>query len=247
MTRSTLKFPLWVPPEARKEIERIRATALRPQLRSIVDRLATDWRMEIVWKEVARHGPEKEANVMRHAFVRAQQALEYRPPASRRKKDQYAHTVAAVAAPREPSAQIYSLRNVAWDASKLVQVMRDTDSQAKAFGLAPEEFQNLLDSAQQIASVYTTLSAQQKALERLWSLPPIGKAAAPGARERLFSAALSDDFRFLFGLPLDEAVAALIAVVFYSDKSSSDKSPGSEIVRGRRRSAAKRRNILSKN
>src|SRR5262249_40392438 len=132
MMRSVLKFPSWVPHEAQQQITAIRTMPLRPQLRCVVDRLATDLRMEIVWKDVARYGPGKEANVIECAFMRAEFALGYRRPWPRRTKDGYARVLADVDAARELGAQIYSLTDAASQASSLVEAMQGTENQARS-------------------------------------------------------------------------------------------------------------------
>lgn len=232
MTRSIRKFSSWVPVEAQQQIKDIYATHLRPQICAVVHRLATDLRMQIVWTEVARYGPEKAADVIECVFMRAQQAFNHSPPFPRRKKDQEAHLLAEMKTLKEPGARRYSFKSTAIFASWLIEAMQDTEGQAENFGVTPEQFHNMVASVHFIAAVYNRLSAQAQELNRQWPLPRIGKLAAVDAPERLFSVAISQDFKRLFGRSLDPAVAALTNVVF-----DSGKSPGSEIIRGRRRRA----------
>jgi hypothetical protein len=171
--------------------------------------------MQIVWDAVARHGEGKEGELIQYAFVRIREEA---------------------IAENQPVAQSSNLERPATTASMLVEDMQRTEVAAKEF-LPSVDYALLFDWAQYIANVYGEMSARQKP----WALPPIGKKAAADAPQRAFSRAISDDFQKLFGQPLDDAVAALIAVAI-----NLPGGPGSATIRGRRRSAKRAAHSLKK-
>ena len=198
--------------------------------------------MQTVWKAVARIGGGNESNVILYAFYRSCQILPYKPPFPRLKKDMEKRVVDDAKACTKPGAKIYDLADVAVIASWLVGAMENTAPGAKVFlkNDPSASFEHLLNLATYIANVYGNLSAQQSSSNNAFPLPPIGKPAAKDAPKRIFSAAMTNDFRELFDKPLDDAVAVLTDVVF-----NSNDDTGSTTIRGRRRSA-QRRHILAK-
>jgi hypothetical protein len=238
MSGAVPKLARWIPLPARAWIEELWALPdLRPDHREILARLATDLRMRDVWKAIERFGEGKESDVIQQAFARSCQALAYKPPFPRRKKDKDKRVLNDATALSRPGAKIYDLADTAAYASMLVDAMHNTAPDAKAFltNDAPASFEHLLNWATYIAKVYANLSARERRLSEAFPLPSIGKPAAKNAPERFFSAAMTNSFRELFDRPLDEAVAALTEVIF-----NSEDATGSTSIRGRRRSAQRR-------
>jgi hypothetical protein len=243
MSDAVPKLARWIPPPARATIEKLWALPdLRPDHLAILSRLATDPNMQTFWEAIARIGGGNESDVILLAFARSCQALEHKAPFPRRKKDREKRLLDEAAALTKPGATIYTLANTAAIASMLVDAMGNTAPAAKAFlaNKSPVSFEQLLDSARDIAHVYANLADQQDRLNMAFPLPRIGKSAAKNAPELIFSAAMTNSFLELFGSPLDGAVAILTDVIFDYDARTEGST-----IRGRRR-RAKGRNISAR-
>jgi hypothetical protein len=169
-------FLRWVPSAARAKIEEICAADLRPEKYEIVNRLAIDLKMKTVWTSLARIGGEgKEGEVIRCAFMRACQTLDFKPPFPRRKKDREAHLRREARALNERGFSLEFARSSTFE---LVQAMTTKDNEVIAKLLfkslppdASPNFEALVAWARYTADVYAWLSEQWKELNQPWALP----------------------------------------------------------------------------
>src|SRR5262249_18468748 len=153
-----------------------------------------------VWKSISRVRTGDEGDVIYWAFIRAWQALAYKPPWPRRKKDMVPRILALSAELNKPGANRYDLSSAADFASSLVTAIANTANDAKALlgSRAVISIDQLHTWAQRIAEVYTELSAWQKNLDAAIALPPIGKPGAKDAPQRLFAAGMTKSCQELF-------------------------------------------------
>jgi hypothetical protein len=193
--------------------------------------------MTSVWGSINRVRTGDEGDVIYWAFIRAWQALAYKPPWPRRKKDMVPLILAASAELNKPGAKRYDLTSAADLAASLVTAIENTASDAKAYPGSQTQISidQLHTWAKRIAEVYADLSAWQKNLDAAIALPSIGKPGAKDAPQRLFAAGMSKSFQELFNRPLDDVVAVLTEIVF------DLRDPiGGTTIRGRRRSGGRR-------
>jgi hypothetical protein len=219
-------IPRWVPDLARRKLVELNAVSNQPgEQHALLGRLASDLRMQEVWRKTCGHEDE----IVYWAFVYALLAKGFvpAPPKGKTAFEQWARDYSPVLG-RSDLSSVVTL------ADSLLEAMTDTEADAR-FLLSDKTGQTIHEMRESVLLVRNTYrNMQTKAPpDPQFAVNVPRKQRSKSARQTIFIRAMATKFQQLFGQRFDEIGAVLLSVVFdFSD------GPGSSTVRGRRRSAA---------
>lgn len=228
-------IPSWVPPGAADAIAwRAMLPGMKARDRALLERLATADAMCAVWPKLAAADTEKIVSVILQAEEEASRSPS---PLLKRKDLAICLQTARLIPP--------SFLGVALLVEKAVQDMRELEVNLRGWlpylwpGEPDMTFDRLLLQLNATAKFCRRLDAEnKKAAAEADPLPaPPRKRGSRSAKQIYFGLILSDYFKRIGGSPLDDIVGAITGVVF--DDASG--GPDAETVRGRRRSARRRK------